>query len=79
MTMTTTIEQQIITKALDHPGLLSRQELEFVQRINNPFRCPRLTGRQLAWLYSIGERKLNMVFDRPERAPVQDYKARACA
>ncbi len=77
--MTTVVEQQIITKALEYPGLLSRQELEFVRRINNPFQVPRLTGRQLAWLYSIGERKLNMVFDRPDRAPVQDLKARACA
>ena len=73
------VETQIITRALEYPGLLSRTELEFVVRISKLPARSRLTTPQLNWLCDIGERKLSMVFQRPEREPVVDLKARACA
>lgn len=73
------VESQIIKRALEYPGLLSRTELEFVVRISRLPAQRRLTTSQLNWLCDIGERKLSMVIERPDREPVVDLKARACA
>jgi len=75
----TITESQIIKRALEYPGLLSRTELEFVVRISRLPAQRRLTTAQLNWLCDIGEKKLSMVIQRPEREPIVDLKARACA
>lgn len=77
--MANQVELDIIRKADEHPGLLSRAEQAFIDNIKHLPASVRLTGAQASWLYQIGERKLNMVFTRPERPAVIDLKARACA
>lgn len=74
-----TTETQIIKRALEFPGLLSRADLDFVVRISRLPSQRRLSTAQLTWLYDIAERKLSMAVDRPVREPVVDLKARACA
>ena len=77
--MSKALEQQIINRALGSIGLLTRNEAEFVIKISKWPSHYRLKPKQAKWLYDIGEKKLDMVFDRPEPEPVIDYKARACA
>lgn len=81
MTPIARLEKQIITRALDFPGLCTRKELQFVIKVGNWPAHYRLTPAQANWLYDIGEKKLGMVFNRPvlEKREVVDYKARACA
>ena len=75
------LERQIITRALDFPGLVSPKEMKFILKISNWPHHYRLSPAQSNWLYDIGEFKLNMKFNRPtpEAREVVDYKARACA
>lgn len=78
--MSKALERQIINKALNHVGLLSRSEAEFVNKISKWPSHWRLKAKQANWLYDIGEKKLNMVFERPAAPELAiDYKARACA
>lgn len=78
--MSTTVELEIIKRAGNHLGLLSRNEQDFIERIEKLPRNVRLSQKQRAWLYDIGEKKLNMgPFEREAPAMPVDYKQRACA
>jgi len=69
----------IIRQALDHPGLLTAEEVKFVTRISKLPETVRLSAGQVQWLYDIGRKKLGLNYQPPKRAPIIDYKSRACA
>ena len=76
---TTQAERKIIKQALEFPGLLNANELKFVVRISNWPTSWTLTNKQSKYLFDIGEKRLNMIEDRPNREQPIDYRARACA
>jgi hypothetical protein len=75
--MSNTVEGIIIRTALDHPGLLTRNELEFVRNIAKLPSEKRLTQGRLNWLYQIGRERLNLGYPTPQPDPVIDLKSRA--
>lgn len=72
-------EQKIIKTALEYPGLLTSDELNFVMRISRLPSRIRLSPRRSKWLYDIGRNRLGMTLADPQPEPVIDYRARACA
>jgi hypothetical protein len=72
-------EQKIIKNALEFPGLLTSDELNFVMRMARLPSRVRLSARQIKWLYAIGRNRLEMTLADPQPEPVIDYRARACA
>lgn len=77
--MSNSKEQEIIELALEHPGLLTKTETDFVENLSRLPRSVRLSARQSKWLYDIGRQRLDMTLADPQPAPVVDYRARACA
>jgi len=77
--MPTATEQQIINRAENHLGLLSRSEQDFIEKIAAWPSYWTLNTKQANWLYDIANKKLGMCVERPVRVEPIDYKARACA
>ena len=70
-------ESKIITTALEHPGLLTTKELQFVVSMSRLPSQAKLSADQTKWLYDIGRNRLNMVLADPHPEPFVDYRARA--
>jgi hypothetical protein len=72
-------ERDIIKTALEHPGLLSRIELEFVVRLGKLPARQGLSVREASWLHDIGRKKLGMSVGAPAPRTIIDYRGRVCA
>jgi hypothetical protein len=77
--MSKATEQEIIKTALEYPGLLTSDELNFVMRMSRLPSRVRMSARQIKWLYAIGRNRLEMTLADPQPEPVIDHRARACA
>ncbi|OFE11402.1 hypothetical protein PHACT_12660 [Pseudohongiella acticola] len=77
--MSRTKDRVIICQALDHPGLLTTNQMKFVMKLSRQPSHWRLSPAQTEWLYQIARERLNLQLATPAIDPVVDYRSRACA